>query len=77
MLAPRYVLDSLPYALSIPDPVTESYIVVALHIVRKWLRDHSYKGPFILLFQIISVEYPTNFEIGVTFSIVPYALNWF
>ena len=36
MLAPRYVLDSLPYALSIPDPVTESYIVVALHIVRKW-----------------------------------------
>ena len=35
------------------------------------------KGPFILLCQIISVECPTNFEFGATFSIVVYALNWF
>ena len=35
------------------------------------------KGPLILLCQIISVECQTNFEFGITFSTVVYALNWF
>ena len=36
-----------------------------------------FKGPLILLCWIISVEYPTNFEFGATFSIEIYTLNWF
>ena len=32
------------------------------------------KGPFILLCQMISVECPTNFKFGATFSIVVHAL---
>ena len=39
--------------------------------------DDARKGPFILLCRIISVECPTNFEFGATFSILVYALNWF
>ena len=35
-----------------------------------------FKGPLILLCQIISAEYPTNFEFGATFFIVVCALNW-
>ena len=35
------------------------------------------KGTLILLCRIISVECPTNFEFGATFSTVVYALNWF
>ena len=40
-------------------------------------KTHTGKDPLILLCQIISVECPTNFEFGATFSIVVYALNWF
>ena len=39
--------------------------------------DDARKGPFILLCRIISVECPTNFEFGTTFSSVVYALNLF
>ena len=35
------------------------------------------KVPLVLLCRIISVECPTNFEFGATFSIVVYALNLF
>ena len=35
------------------------------------------KGTLILLCRMISVECQTNFEFGITFSTVVYALNWF
>ena len=35
-----------------------------------------YKGPLFLPCQIFSVECPTTFEFGATFSIMVYALNW-